>query len=124
MPLSRKVARFNRRVTNRVTRTFAGWAPTFGIVHHRGRSSGRAYQTPVNVFARRGGYAVALTYGPGAEWVRNVLANGEAVLETRGRRYHVTHPRLVHDPQGRHVPRPVRAVLEILNVDTFLLLDT
>lgn len=117
------LARFNRRVTNRVTRLFAGQAPGFGIVEHRGRASGRRYRTPINVFARPGGYAVALTYGPDAQWVRNVLAGGEAVLETRGRHHRVTNPRLVHDTSRRLASQPARTVLELLDVDTFLLLD-
>jgi hypothetical protein len=41
--------------------------PGLGVVVHRGRRSGRVYQTPVNVFATEDGYVVALTYGPDAE---------------------------------------------------------
>ena len=38
MPLSRRVAHFNRRVTNRLTRHIAWWAPGFAIVTHVGRA--------------------------------------------------------------------------------------
>jgi hypothetical protein len=46
MPISKRVARFNLHVTNRVTRRFAGRMPGFAIVTHVGRRSGRVYRTP------------------------------------------------------------------------------
>ena len=123
MPIPMAVARFNRSVTNRITGTIAGWMPGFGIVVHRGRKSGREYRTPINVFHRPGGYAIALTYGPDSQYVRNVLAAGGCVIETRGRRVRLTNARVVHDSRRRLVPPPVRAILGLLDVDAFLLLD-
>jgi deazaflavin-dependent oxidoreductase (nitroreductase family) len=124
MPLPRSLARFNRRVTNPLTRGFAGHLPGFGIVVHRGRSTGREYRTPVNAFRRPdGGYVLALTYGPDAQWVRNVLAQGGCVLEVRGRRVVLGNPRVVQDAARRPVPAPVRAVLSLIDVDFFLELD-
>jgi deazaflavin-dependent oxidoreductase (nitroreductase family) len=123
MPLPRALARFNRVGTNRVARHITPRVPGFGVVHHVGRRSGTSYATPVNVFARPGGFAIALTYGPDAEWTRNVLAAGGAAITTRGRRHHVTNPRLVRSPEPAPVPRPVRRVLRLLDVDTFLLVD-
>jgi deazaflavin-dependent oxidoreductase (nitroreductase family) len=123
MPLPMSLARFNRRVTNRVARTFAGRVPGFGIIEHRGRTSGRTYQTPISVFRRPAGYAIALTYGPEAQWVQNVLAAGGATLEAGGRRQQLRNPRVVRDVRRRFVPPPVRAVLRLVNADAFLLLD-
>jgi deazaflavin-dependent oxidoreductase (nitroreductase family) len=123
MPAPRSVARFNRLVTNRLTGPLAPTLPGFGVVLHTGRRSGKGYRTPVNVFARRGGFAIALTYGPDAEWVRNVLASGTCMLQTRGRTFTLTQPRLVHDPQQRAVPALVRIVLRLLDVADFLELD-
>ncbi len=120
MPLPRIIARFNRRFTNPIARTIAGRLPGFAIVVHRGRTSGRTFRTPVNVFRRPGGYVIALTYGQRAEWVRNVLAAGGCTLETGGRRYQMIHPRVVGDEARRWVPVPVRMILRILSVDTFL----
>jgi len=121
--LPRALARFNRMVTNPIGRTVAGRVPGSGIVVHRGRRSGRAYRTPVAVFRRPGGYAIALTYGPGAEWVRNVLAAGGAVLERGDRRTRLIHPRVVVDRERRYVPPWVRVFLQLLDADAFLLLD-
>jgi hypothetical protein len=58
------VARANRVVLNPITRQFAGRAPGFAVIIHRGRTSGRLSRTPVNVFKVREGFVIALTYGP------------------------------------------------------------
>lgn len=123
MVLPQWLARVNRVATNRASRLVAGRLPGMGIVVHTGRRSGRRYRTPVNVFRRDGGFAVALTYGSGAQWVRNVLAAGGAEVVTRGRSHAVVEPRLVTDGDRAAVPRPVRPILGLLDVDEFLLLD-
>jgi deazaflavin-dependent oxidoreductase (nitroreductase family) len=123
MPLPRGLARFNRVGTNRVARHVTPHVPGFGVVHHVGRRSGTPYSTPVNVFTRPGGYVIALTYGPDAEWVKNVVAAGRAVITTRGEDHAVEHPHLVHSEQRELVPAPVRRVLAWLDVDAFLLVD-
>jgi deazaflavin-dependent oxidoreductase (nitroreductase family) len=124
MPLPHALAEFNLRFTNRFTGRVAGRLPGFAIVVHRGRRSGREYRTPVNAFRRAGGgYTVALTYGPRAQWVRNVLAAGGCTLETEGRRLAMTYPRIIQDPTRRSVPAPVRLILSLIDVDVFLHLD-
>jgi deazaflavin-dependent oxidoreductase (nitroreductase family) len=122
MPLSRKVARFNERVTNRLTRPFVPHLPGFGLVVHTGRTSGRVYRTPVNVFVRNGRFVLALTYGPQAQWVKNVLAAGGCELVTRGREHRLVDPEIVHDDDRAPVPPAVRPVLRLLGVADFLLL--
>jgi len=120
VPLRRSIARFNRRVTNVFTLRLAGRAPGFGIVTHRGRRSGKLYRTPVNVFPRRDGYVIALTYGLDSDWVKNVLAAGECDLRTRGRNLHLTNPRVVHDERRGTIPGPVRVILGWLGVANFM----
>jgi deazaflavin-dependent oxidoreductase (nitroreductase family) len=122
MPLSRRVARFNERVTNHLTRPLAPHAPGFGVVVHKGRTSGRVYRTPVNVFAHDSGFAVALTYGREAQWVKNVLAARGCELVTRGRRHRLTDPEVVHDDRLAEVPAFVRPILRRIGVADFLLL--
>ena len=123
MPLPRALARFNQKVTNPIARTLVTRVPGWGLVVHRGRRSGRAYRTPVAVFRRPGRVTIALTYGPGAEWVQNVLAAGGAVVERGDRRTRLVNPRVVHDPAHRLVPPWVRTFLRLLGSDAFLLLD-
>jgi deazaflavin-dependent oxidoreductase (nitroreductase family) len=122
-PLGRRVAHFNRRVTNRITGPLAPWLPGFGVIVHVGRTSGREYRTPVNVFRHDGRRVVALTYGPHADWAQNVLAAGGCDLITRGARHRMADPQLVHDETRRRVPAPVRVPLRILGVDDFMLLS-
>jgi deazaflavin-dependent oxidoreductase (nitroreductase family) len=122
VPLHRSLARFNRRVTNRITGLVAPRLPGFGVVVHTGRKSGRQYRTPVNVFRRPEGFVIALTYGPDSEWVRNVLANGGCTLETQGRVLKLAQPRLFHDKGRSAVPPPVRLALTLLGVADFLAL--
>jgi deazaflavin-dependent oxidoreductase (nitroreductase family) len=117
------MARFNRRVTNRLTRPVARLLPGFGVVEHTGRRSGRRYRTPVNVFRQGDAYVVALTYGRESEWVRNVLARGGCELVTRGRRHALTAPTVVHDENRRLVPAPLRPILRLLRVADFLRLE-
>jgi deazaflavin-dependent oxidoreductase (nitroreductase family) len=120
MPIPDAVARFNRIATNRVTKPFAGRLPGFAVVHHTGRKSGRPYQTPVNIFARPGGYIAALTYGPDRDWVKNVMAAGGCELELRGKILQVGAPEIIHDPARGGMPPGVRQILGLLGVTDFL----
>jgi deazaflavin-dependent oxidoreductase (nitroreductase family) len=116
----KSLARFNLAVTNRITGHFAGRLPGFGIVTHVGRKSGNVYRTPVNVFRMPNGFAIALTYGQQAEWVKNVLAAGGCQLETRGARYRLSSPTIVHDPTRKQFPFPVRIVLGAVGANDFM----
>jgi deazaflavin-dependent oxidoreductase (nitroreductase family) len=123
LPIPRAVARFNRRVSNRLVRRIAGWMPMLGIVRHRGRTSGGEYETPVNVFSRNGNYAIALTYGAESDWARNVLAAGGCELRTRGRVVRLRNPHIVTDPENRFAPLPVRLALRLIRVTQHMRLD-
>ena len=120
MPIPLAVGRWNKAGLNRVTRHIAPWMPGLGVVIHRGRRSGRRYQTPVNVFPAGDGYIFALTYGPDTDWVRNVLAAGGCELRTRGRTVRLVSPRLYRDEDRRGIRPFERQVLRVLNVADFL----
>jgi deazaflavin-dependent oxidoreductase (nitroreductase family) len=120
MPIPRRIARFNRRVTNRVTRHIVSWLPGFGLLFHTGRRSGQTYQTPINVFRGGDGYRIALTYGTESDWVRNVLAAGGCTIETRRRRIALTQPRIVNDPSRRWAPPVVRQVLGVVGASQYM----
>ena len=121
MPLSRQMARFNKRFTNRFTRHIASWAPGFALLEHVGRRSGRRYETPVNVFRAEDRYLLALTYGD-SEWVRNVLAAGKCVVRTRGHRIDLAEPERLRDPTRHLVPIPARWILKVVDVEDFVTL--
>jgi deazaflavin-dependent oxidoreductase (nitroreductase family) len=121
MPIPHGMRKVNKIALNKVTRQLAPWLPGLGVVVHRGRSSGREYRTPVNVFPRPGGrYVLALTYGPDTDWVKNVMAAGGCELITVGRHIELSAPRIFHD-ETRHEIRVVeRWLLGRLHVSEFL----
>jgi deazaflavin-dependent oxidoreductase (nitroreductase family) len=123
MPIPKVVGQWNKIGLNRLTRHVAPWMPGFGVIVHRGRRSGRRYETPVNVFAAGDGYIIALTYGPDSDWVKNVLAASGCELRTGGRIIQMGSPRVFRD-ESRAGIRPVeRQVLRALNVADFLSLS-
>lgn len=95
MQLPQWVARFNRYVTNPIQRIWAGYLPTFGILEHIGRKSGKAFRTPLTVFSTDDGFAILLTYGPNRDWLKNITAAGGGRLKRHGRTVAVTEPRIV-----------------------------
>jgi deazaflavin-dependent oxidoreductase (nitroreductase family) len=116
----KQLAAFHRIVTNRMARPLAARLPGFGIVTNVGRKSGKLYRTPVNDFWRHDGFRIALTYGRGSGWVRNVLAAGRCQLETRRVSYQLTTPVIVHDPSRRRFPLIVRLILGLIDANDFL----
>jgi deazaflavin-dependent oxidoreductase (nitroreductase family) len=65
------------------------------VIRHRGRVSGRPYETPVGVVAVDDGFAVALVYGSRTSWLRNVLASGSATIVHEGHTYQVDQPEII-----------------------------
>jgi len=108
------------RLFNPLARRFAGRLPSFGILTYRGRTSGRTYRTPLNVFRRGDSYVFALTYGGDTQWVKNVVAAGTCMLRTRGRDVRLVEPELIRDPTWRLMPPPVRVILGLNDVSEFL----
>jgi len=98
------------RYVDPILRPVAGRLPAFGLVTHRGRKTGRTYETPVNVFRRGDRYLFFLTYGSDVQWVKNILAAGECTLRTRGRDVRLVVPELIADPKLRLAPPFVRFV--------------
>jgi deazaflavin-dependent oxidoreductase (nitroreductase family) len=111
---------FTIRFVNPITRLVAGWLPGFGILRYRGRTSGREYRTPMNVFRRGDHMVFALTYGPDVQWVKNVFAAGELDVRTLGRDVHLIEPELFRDPSQREMPSPIRPFLHAMRVTEFL----
>lgn len=124
MPAPRWVAKFNRVGLNKVTRFIAPWAPGWAVVVHRGRKSGRVFRTPLWAFRRGNSYIMALTYGPDADWVRNVTAAGGCELESTGRRYRLANPTLYRDDRAAEMPPLIRFMLRrVVKTPDFLRLD-
>lgn len=86
-------------------------------------TSGRTYRTPIMAFRSADGRRMtfALTYGSSTDWLKNVLAAGEAGFDSRwSGELRLIEPRFVHDPERRAVPWPIRQILRLMRVDEFL----
>jgi deazaflavin-dependent oxidoreductase (nitroreductase family) len=85
-----------RHQFNKIALRTAGTPETgTSIVRHRGRTSGRTFETPVGVLATDDGFLIALPYGLRSNWLRNVLANGGATLVHHGETVDVAGPEIV-----------------------------
>jgi deazaflavin-dependent oxidoreductase (nitroreductase family) len=116
MTVSDRLARFNRRVPNKVIGTIAGrrLSPVAYMLH-QGRRSGRQYRTPVMPLPLSDGFLVSLPYGQQRDWVRNVLAAGRGTLLRGGRRFELADPRLL-DAAGAAplLPAALRPLLRVV----------
>ena len=116
MQLPQRLARFNRHVTNPIQRMWAGWAPSFGILEHVGRRSGKPYRTPLTVFNAdvdgKPGVAILLTYGPDRDWLKNLKAARSARMRRYGKTIGVTDPRVVTRAEAaQHVSTGWRPII-------------
>jgi deazaflavin-dependent oxidoreductase (nitroreductase family) len=83
---------------NRIAVKAAGsrFVPLWAAVEHRGRKSGRTYTTPVAIAASTpDSLYIALPWGRGTDWVRNLQAAGGGTVRWKGRVYAVTEPAVV-----------------------------
>jgi deazaflavin-dependent oxidoreductase (nitroreductase family) len=88
-----------RRI-GRATKRFAlGSSGTPGgiasVVRHVGRTTGRAYETPVQAVTTDDGFVIALPYGPNTDWLKNVVASGSATIVHEGEIVRVDRPQVV-----------------------------
>ena len=125
MTFTDRLARFNRRLPNRVIGQIAGrrLSPVAFMVH-QGRRSGRQYRTPVMPLPLADGLLVSLPYGPHRDWVRNVQAAGQATVLRGGRRLELADPRLL-DAAGAAplLPALLRPALRVVPGIRFLRLS-
>ena len=88
-PLYKRV--FNPRVLRDAARGDTRW----GVLHHVGRRSGVAYDTPIDAQLTPEGAVIALVYGASVDWCRNVLAAGGCTLAVGGEDFAFTAPSVV-----------------------------
>jgi deazaflavin-dependent oxidoreductase (nitroreductase family) len=70
------------------------FTPGITVIKHRGRTSGKVYETAISASRRGNTVAIGLMHGK-TNWVKNVLAAGEADVTLRGRDVHLVNPRIV-----------------------------
>ena len=92
---------------------------------HVGRKSGREFRIPLTPFRTDDGFLFALTYGSDTDWVKNVLAAGEATLEHDGNSYRLTNPLIESKTEAwGEVALVARPMLLALHVTEFLRMDS
>jgi deazaflavin-dependent oxidoreductase (nitroreductase family) len=91
------------RATAPVVRVLAGrrWLPIWGVVHHRGRVSGRELAVPVAITTAPGLFVINLPWGAHTNWVRNVLAAGHCTIRWRGADHKADEPRIIDAAAAR-----------------------
>ncbi|MBF6327662.1 nitroreductase family deazaflavin-dependent oxidoreductase [Nocardia transvalensis] len=94
--------------------------PWFAIVKNRGRKSGRDYETIVNYYRKGNTLAILLAHGK-TNWVKNVLAAGEADVHLFRKDVHIVNPRVLpagtRDPTLPLIPRLAVRRLGVLVAD-------
>ena len=85
---------FQTKYFNPAVKPFARYLPTFSVIKHRGRTSGKPYETIVTAYTKGNVLAIALAHGK-TDWVKNVLAAGEADVHFIRKDVHIVNPRVL-----------------------------
>lgn len=68
--------------------------PGMSVITHTGRTSGTRYETPVTSYRKGNTLAIGLIHGK-TNWVKNVLAAGQADIRVSGNDLHLVNPRVL-----------------------------
>ncbi len=85
------VENFQVKYFNPMIKPFARFLPGMATIKHRGRKSGKPYETIVTAYRKGNVLAIALGHGK-TDWVKNVLAAGEADVHFIRRDVHLDQP--------------------------------
>jgi deazaflavin-dependent oxidoreductase (nitroreductase family) len=112
--------RFQIKYVNPALRPIVRYLPGTATIKHRGRTSGKPYETIVTTYRKGNVLAIALAHGK-TNWVKNVLAAGEADVQLgRHRQVHITNTRIVpagsDGPDVQGLPSMARAQLRRVGV--------
>lgn len=86
--------RLQIKYMNPLVKRISRLIPGVAKVKHRGRKSGKTYETVVGAFRKGNTLAIALGHGK-TDWVKNVLAANEADVVFGNRTVHIVNPRIV-----------------------------
>lgn len=86
--------RLQIKYINPIAVPLARFTPGVTVIKHRGRTSGKPYETAVSAYRKGQTVAIMLAHGK-TNWVKNILAAGEADIRLGGRTVHLVNPRIV-----------------------------
>lgn len=119
MPYPRWLAKINKRMFN-PSQIRKGNYP---VVTHVGRTSGRAYETPLDAYPTNTGYVLVARYGPESDWVRNILAAGTATLRVDGQEHALDSPRLISQKEALDELATADPPADFTRAEDFLSMD-
>ncbi len=85
------------RFFNKLSVRLAGrrFVPFWVVLRHQGRKSGKEYSVPLAVIPSDKTFVIALPWGRGTDWVRNVQAAGRCTVRWKGADYECSEPTFV-----------------------------
>ncbi|MGZ8803081.1 MAG: nitroreductase family deazaflavin-dependent oxidoreductase [Mycobacterium sp.] len=86
--------RLQIKYINPLVRPFSKRMPGMGVITHRGRTSGKQYETIVTPYRKGRTLAIGLAHGK-TNWVKNVLAAGEADIQIGKKNLHLVNVRVL-----------------------------
>ena len=93
--------RLQIKYMNPIAVPIARFMPGITVIKHRGRTSGKQYETAISAYRKGNTVAIMLAHGK-TNWVKNILAAGEAELTLGGHDVRLVNPRIV--PAGQDDP--------------------
>ncbi|BBY35698.1 nitroreductase [Mycolicibacter minnesotensis] len=91
--------RLQIKYLNPVIKPVAKYLPGTSVITHRGRKSGKIFETVVTTYRKGGMLAIALGHGK-TDWVKNVMAAGEADIRLFRSELHLVNPRILPAGSG------------------------
>lgn len=99
------------------TRVFPLWA----ILRHSGRTSGKAYATPIVALRTKDGFLIPLPFGDRTQWLKNLQAADRASLRHVGHEYVIDRPEVVDlRAAGADLPAPIRFASGRIGINHFV----
>jgi deazaflavin-dependent oxidoreductase (nitroreductase family) len=89
------------------------------VIHHRGRMSGKPFDTPVQAFRTKDGFIVGLAYDSNSNWALNLLAADGGEMSRGGRRYVVSNPHRRSAEARDDLPSAIAFTMRKLDIDDF-----
>jgi len=122
MTFPRRMAALSR-LLNPLAMPLTRRLPPLAVLHHRGRRTGRSYDTPVQAYRTRDRWVVGLAYDHNAPFALNLMAAGGGEMTRAGRRYRITQPRRVGREARELLPAWASLQMRLVGIDDFLQFD-